>query len=231
MARVGVIADIHEPFAHPMYLRFCQDTFSLWNVNKIHFIGDVVDNHAISFWDHDPDGHSGNDEATKAAERLDKWKEAFPKATVSIGNHDERHFRLAKKMGLPSRFLRNYKDVWETPGWNWDFSHTIDDVLYEHGTGSSGKDAAINRAMNKRCSLTMGHVHCFAGVKWHANPFDNIFGMNVGCGIDIRAYSFAYGRDFPVRPILGCGIIIDGWNAIFEPMRCGQGEPYHRRRA
>ena len=214
-----------------MYLRFVQDVFEKWNINRVHFVGDIIDSHAISFWEHDPDGHSAGAEADAASKSLEKWRAAFPKATVCIGNHDERHFRVAKKAGLPGRFIRAYKDVWETPKWNWDFSHVIDGVLYEHGTGTSGKDAAINRAMQKRMSLVMGHVHSFAGVKWHANEFNAIFGMNAGCGIDCRAYAFDYGKAFPIRPVLGCGVVLDGYHAYFTPMPCGKGERYSRTRA
>lgn len=228
MARVGVVGDLHLPFVHPCYLRFVKDTFRKWKVNRVVLIGDIVDAHALGFWDHSPNGMSAEDESAAAARELVAWKKAFPKAAVCIGNHDERNYRTARKAGLPDRFLRSYADVWDTPGWAWDFSHTIDGALYEHGTGTSGKDAALNRAVQKRTSLAIGHVHSYAGVKYHSNEFDRIFGINVGCGIDCRAYAFDYGKAFPVRPVLGCGIVIDGKEAHFCPMPCGEGEPYHR---
>lgn len=231
MSRLGIIGDTHLPFVHPMYLRFCEDTFEQYNVTKIHHIGDVVDGHAISFWEHDPDGHSAGREAELAYESLEAWKESFPVATVTIGNHDERHFRVARKAGLPTRYLKDYKGIWDTPRWKWDFVHMIDGVYCTHGTNVSGKDAAFNLASQKRTSVAIGHTHTHGGVKWHSNYHDTIFGLNVGCGIDIRSYVFAYGRDLPIRPMLGCGIIIDGWQPIFVPMRCGEGEKYNRRRA
>lgn len=228
--KIGIVGDLHLPFVHPMYRRFCMDTFSKWQVNHVHFIGDIVDGHALSFWDHNPNGRSAEDEATQAKRGVSSWQRTFPGSSVSIGNHDERHFRLARKHGLPDRFLRSYSEVWRTPKWDWRMSHKFDGVLFEHGTGTSGKDAAINRAMQKRLSVVMGHVHCFAGVKWHANEYDIIFGLNVGCGIDCRAYAFDYGKSFPIRPVLGCGIVIDGEQAFFVPMPCCRGEKYHRSR-
>lgn len=229
--RVGIIGDVHLPFAHPCYLRFCQDVFDDWQVDHVHFVGDVVDSHALGFWEHDPDGHSAAGEADLAAEQLVDWVRAFPEATVCIGNHDERHYRVAKKAGLPRRYLKTYSEVWHSPGWKWDMHHLIDGVLYEHGTGSSGKDAAYNRAIAKRISLVMGHVHSFGGVKYSTNERDRIFGLNAGCGIDCEQYAFAYGKPFPTRPTLGCGIVIDGCQAFYEPMPCGHKEPYHRKRA
>ena len=231
MSRVGIIGDLHEPFTHPMYSRFVQDTFEAYNVNKIHFVGDIPDSHAISFWEHDPDGYSAGHEADAAYPKIQEWYELFPSATVSIGNHDERHFRVARKAGLPARYIKDYKHVWDTPRWRWDFSHEIDDTLYTHGTNTSGKDAAFNLACQKRCSVVIGHIHAYAGVKWHSNHHSAIFGLNAGCGIDVRAYAFAYGRDLPVRPMLGCGIVNDGWMPIFVPMKCGPGDKYHRSRA
>lgn len=229
--RIGVVGDLHSPFIHPMYRRFCMDKFAFWKVDHVHFVGDIVDQHALSFWDHDPNGMSAEDEALVAAPDVKVWHRTFSDATVCIGNHDERHYRLARKHGLPDRYLRSYADVWETPSWNWKFEHKHDGVLYEHGTGTSGKDAALNLAIQKRTRIVIGHVHSYAGVKWHANPFNAVFGLNAGCGIDCRAYAFAYGKPFPVRPVLGCGIVIDGTCAIFEVMPCGRGEKYHRSRA
>ena len=109
--------------------------------------------------------------------------------------------------------------------------HIIDEVLYEHGTGSSGKDAAMNLAIQKRISTVIGHVHSYAGVKWHSNPKSRIFGLNAGCGIDCKQYAFHYSKAFPVRPVLGCGIVFNGDYAAFVPMPCGRGEKYHRSRA
>lgn len=229
--KIGNIGDLHEPFAHPLYMEFCQDTFRKYRVDRVHFSGDIVDGHAISFWDHDPNGMSAEDESATAEQKVARWHRTFKDADVDIGNHDERHYRVARKAGLPDRYLRSYADVWKTPTWNWRFYHTLDGVLYEHGTGTSGKDAAINLAIQKRQSTVIGHVHTFAGVKYHANPTSLIFGMNTGCGIDCKAYAFAYGRVFPVRPVLGCGIVLDGEAAMFVPMPCGRGEKYHRSRA
>lgn len=226
--RVGVVGDIHLPFEHKHYLEFCLDTFRTWKVDHVHLVGDVVDGHALGFWDHDPNGRSAEDEAKEAEEKLKVWRKRIKKCTVSIGNHDARHYRQARRSGIPDRYLRWYADVWGTPHWDWAETHIIDRVVYSHGTGTSGKDAAINRAIKQRASVVIGHVHTFAGVKYHANEFDRIFGLNAGCGIDVDRYAFEYAKPFPERPVLGCGIVIDGTHAYFEAMPCGVGEEYHK---
>lgn len=226
--RVGIVGDVHIPFEHPRYLEFCLDTFRAWKVDHIHLIGDVVDAAAMSFWDHDPNGHSAEDEAMMAIAKIKEWKRKIRCATVSVGNHDARHYRTARKAGIPDRYMRDYAEVFDTPGWDWRETHVIDGVIYTHGTGTSGKDAAINRAMQNRCSCVMGHVHCYPGVKFHANEFDRIFGLNVGCGIDIDRLQFNYAKPFPIRPVLGCGVVIDGRDAYFEAMACGKKEFYYK---
>ena len=231
---VGIVGDLHLPFTHPRYLEFIQDSFSDWGVKKVHFAGDIVDLHSLSFWETDPNGMGAEREAQEAVKQLEKWYKAFPESTVSIGNHDERHFRKARSARIPDRYLREYSDIWRTPQWDWKFWHIFEGVLYEHGTGSLGKDAALNRANAKRMSIVMGHVHSFGGVKYSASERDRIFGLNVGCGIDCdetaeHSYAFAYGKNFPSRPTLGCGIVCDGAAAYFEPMGCSTGEPYRRK--
>jgi predicted phosphodiesterase len=227
--RVGIVGDLHLPFEHPNYFEFCRDTFRSWKVEKVVFIGDVLDQHALSFWDHDPDGMSASDEFMASKEHLQPWRRKWKEASVCIGNHDARHFRVAHKAGIPTKYLRNYSDVFETPGWDWKFQFSIDKVLYEHGA-TSGKYAAVNNAVAKRVSTVMGHTHTYGGVLYHANENSRIFALQVGCGIDIEAYAFAYGKHFAVRPTLGCGIVVDGSLAVFEPMPISKGESYRRKR-
>jgi predicted phosphodiesterase len=228
--RIGIVGDLHLPFDHPGYLHFCMDTFDQWQVDHVHFIGDVVEHHRLSQWEDNPEGHSAEREAELAQECVDRWTKVWPEATVSIGNHDNRHYRKARSVGVPDRYVKTYKDVWNTPKWDWQDNHIHDGVLYEHGTGSSGKNAAINRAVNKRSSVVIGHTHAWGGVTYHSNETSRIFALNVGCGIDITAYCFAYGASMPNRPTLGCGVVLDGWFGVFEPMRCGEGEKYNRRK-
>ena len=58
---------------------------------------------------------------------------------------------------------------------------------------------------------------------------DRIFGLNVGCGIDIDRYAFAYAQDFKIRPGLGCGVVVDSGEAHFIPMACGSDEQFGRK--
>ena len=227
-ARVLVIGDIHEPVARPGYLEFCKDLYKKWDCDTVVFIGDIVDWHGISFHAKHPDAPGATDEYTLALDKVQRWYKAFPKAYVCIGNHDERVVRLASSVGIPSKMLRDYSDVWNTPGWTWGTEFTIDDVYYFHGTGNGGMYPAANVVKKVLMSVVIGHNHTAAGVKWFANPTRRIFGLDTGCGIDDKAYAFAYGKHMKQRSVLGAGIVLNGKQPYHEIMPIGPGEAYHR---
>mgnify|MGYP003146376024 CR=1 FL=1 len=217
MARVLLIGDTHLPFTHPKYLSFCKKIQKKYDCNKVGFTGDIYEHNSISYHESDPDGHSAGDELLLARREVKPWYKAFPKAFVSYGNHDILPYRQAKTNGIPRHMIRELNDVYGTPKWKWATQHVIDGVLYHHGKGS-GKNAALNMAMSERMSCAIGHVHSWGGVQYTSSTKDMIFGLNAGCGIDIKRYCFAYGKNFSVRPTLGCGVVIDGKRAYFEPM-------------
>ncbi len=227
MANVLTIGDTHEPVSHPGYLDFCKDLYVEWRCNEVVFIGDVADWHAVSFHAAHPECPGPDDEFKIAKKGIDKWREAFPKAKVCIGNHDERIIRLAESVNIPKRFIRAYADIWETPEWTWDWDFIIDDVYYFHGTGNGGIHASFNAMKKRLMSVVMGHCHSVAGIKWLVNPQRRIFGMDVGTGIDVRAMQFAYGKHCIQKPIISAGVILDGM-PYHEMMPCGRDERYAR---
>lgn len=219
MTTVGIIGDTHEPFTHPKYMRFVQDTFDIYGVDRVVHIGDLVDNHAISYHEVDPDGYSAGDEYRLALKRVKKWVKSFPNVDWIEGNHDALPQRKLKSAGLSRSMLKAPKEIWEVPDtWHLSTDIVIDGVLYCHGIGSAGINGHRNLALKSRQSAVMGHCHSFGGVAYMASKNDIIFGMNVGCGIDVRAYAMEYGKHFTVRPTLGCGIVIDGKTAHWIPM-------------
>lgn len=211
-----IIGDIHEPFSHPDYLDFCTRTRDKYNCDTTIFIGDVVDEHALSAWDSDPDGYSAGHEANQAQVALQKWYEAFPDAYICIGNHDDRPMRRAFKSGIPKRYIRSFEEIWGSPiGWKWGLSWIADGITYEHGV-MGGTHAAYNRALKMGRSIVQGHTHINPGVKY-LGP--NWYALNVGCGLDENAYAMAYGRQYNGQIVLGCGVVLDqGKQPIFVPM-------------
>lgn len=216
---VIVIADTHIPFCHPGYLDFILRTRDEYNCDVAIHIGDFCDQHALSFWDTDPDGMSAGFEHESALEAAQKWYNEFPEMHVCIGNHDGRHYRKAMKSGISQAYLRTHEEVWEAPrSWKWGLKWRLNDVTYIHGTGTTGKLAALNRSNDLGGSLVMGHTHTFGGVVWTYRDDKRYFGMNVGCGIDEGMYAMAYANAFRYNPTLGCGVILsDGEFPIFVP--------------
>jgi len=205
-----VIGDTHIPFEHKNYLSFCCKIRDKFKCGTIVHIGDLVDNHSISYHEHDPDGLSPEEEMKEADKHLKSWFDEFPRLSLCLGNHDRMVDRKNKTSGLPKRAFRQFRDIWQLPRhWEDDYVFEIDEVIYQHGTGRSGKYAHVQAAYDNRQSTVIGHMHSVAGIEWSANEKDIIFGMNVGCGIDRHKYAFGYGRDLRRKPILSCGIITD----------------------
>ena len=45
-----------------------------------------------------------------------------------------------------------------------------------------------------------------------------MFAMQVGCGVDRKAYAMAYGKNFK-KPQLNCGVVLEGGRyGVIEPM-------------
>jgi len=207
---IGIIGDTHLPFQHKHYLSFCKETFKKHKCDKIIHIGDLVDNHAISYHESDCDGMSAEDEMEEADKHLKVWFKAFPKVRLCRGNHDRMVDRKGKTSNLPKRVFKKFRDIWDLPvGWIDDWFFVQDDVLYKHGTGHNSKYAHIQCAYDNRVNAVIGHCHSVFGVEYMESDHNKIFGMSVGCGIDTKSYAMAYQKDFRRRPILSCGVVLE----------------------
>ena len=215
-----VMGCTHLPFEHKDYLAFCKQIQKRCKCGTVVHTGDLVDNHAISYHEHDPNGWSPSDEMKQVDKHLKKWFKAFPKLKLCRGNHDGLVDRKAKTVGLPTRCFREYRNIWNFPTtWEDAFEWEIDGVLYKHGTGMNGRYAHITAAERARQSTVISHTHASGGVEYLVSSKDCIFGMNVGCGVDRKKYAFEYGKDFARKPVLGCGIVMGRENlAQFFPM-------------
>jgi len=59
-------------------------------------------------------------------------------------------------------------------------------------------------------SCVQGHFHEKFGINYWGNSLGLYFSMQVGCLIDDTNYAFAYNNVNLKRPVIGCGLIIDG---------------------
>ena len=119
--RVLVIGDLHEPFCLDGYLKFCKEQYAIHNCNKVVFIGDVIDNHYSSYHESSADGLGGKFELEQAVKKLSKWYRAFPDADVTLGNHDRIIIRKAQSSNIPSKWIKEFKEVLVSGHFHTDF--------------------------------------------------------------------------------------------------------------
>lgn len=216
---VLAIADTHEPFCKAGYLEHCMQIRDEYKCGTVVLIGDEVDLCAVSQWEKDPDGFSAGTEADLAQMKMEAWYAAFPVAKVCIGNHTARPFRMAKSNGIPKKFIKSYEEAWKAPkGWQWAEHWEIDGVLYTHGTGFSGANAAIRIATRHRQNTVIGHIHSEAGIQYSASKIDLIWGMQLGGALDDKTYAAFYAKDQLKKSIVGAGVVKQGKLPIYLPM-------------
>lgn len=211
MSRVLVAGDLHHPFCHEDYLIFLKAIRRKYRTTETVFVGDELDLAAISDYEHDPDGFAAGHELIEAINNLEPYYKAFPRVKICHSNHTARILKRAFKSGIPKACIKELREILNAPrGWEWKDHWEIDDVIYLHGMGYSGTLGALNAAMDKHKSCVIGHLHSDSGILYRSNGKETIYGMNVGCGIDAKAYAFNYGKDSRKKPILSCGVVIDG---------------------
>jgi predicted phosphodiesterase len=206
--RILVIGDLHCPFEMEGYFEYCLETYDRHACNQVIFIGDLIDSHATSRHETDPDGLSAKAELDIAIEDLQKWRDAFPVADVIIGNHDRVVMRRAFSSSIPSIWIKSFNEVLGT-SWNWTERIEYDGVQYVHGEGGSAR----TKAKNDLQSTVQGHIHTQAYVEWMVGNRLKLFGMQVGCGLDRDTYAAAYAKHYKKQAI-GCGVVIGGHTAI-----------------
>ena len=208
--RVLCIGDLHEPFCLDGYLEFCKKTYAENNCNKVVFIGDVIDNHYSSYHETDAEGFGGKYELEQAVEKLKTWYKAFPDAYVTLGNHDRLIIRKAQSSNIPSKWLKEFSEVLETPNWKYVTEVFIDEVRYVHGDKSGKARMAAKRDM---VSTVSGHYHTDFYCEWMFGKTRAIFGMAVGCGIDSKSYARGYMQGGK-KEAIGVGVVIGGHTAF-----------------
>lgn len=213
--RVLVIGDLHEPFCLDGYLDFCKETYQKYNCNKVVFIGDIIDNHYSSYHETDSDGLGGKKELEFAINKLKKWYKAFPIADVTLGNHDRIIIRKAQTSNIPSKWIKEFSEVLETPNWNFVTEIYIDGVRYVHGDKSGKPRMATKRDM---VSTVSGHYHTDFYIEWMFGKTRAIFGMAVGCGIDSKSYAMGYMQGGK-KEAIGCGVVNGGHTPILIKMK------------
>ena len=210
--RVGIIGDTHLPYEKDGYLDFCVETFEKYGVDTVVHIGDLIDNHSLSFHQSEPTLMNVMGEHESAIERLQDWYEAFPELTLVMGNHDRIPARQLRTLGMePTIYMRPIEELLGMPpGWQVVDQIEIDNVLYHHGETAGGINGFRKDAETRmRCTVS-GHNHSNAGISATATDQELVWGLAVGCGVNHEHLAFAYGKHFAKKPIVACGLVIEG---------------------
>jgi hypothetical protein len=201
---VLVIGDLHEPFCLDEYLNWCILQYKTFKCTEVVFIGDVIDNHYSSYHETSADGMGGADELELSIDRISRWFEAFPVATVIIGNHDRLIMRKAQTSAIPSKWIKQYKEVLETPTWNFVERYEKDGVQFIHGEGGTARTKCRADMMN----TVQGHLHTQCYVEHYVGKKFRVFGVQTGCGIDHDSYAMAYAK-YGKKPAIACSVILN----------------------
>jgi len=206
-----VISDMHLPYQHKDSIKFLKEIKKEFKPDTTLSIGDLLDQHALSFHDSSPELYSAGMELDKAKEYVKELESIFPKLIEVDSNHSSMIYRRALKHGLPRAYLKDYGDFLETKKWKW-----VDDLTLTMSNGqrcffTHGRSADVLKvSQTMGMSAVQGHYHTKFVISWWANPDNLFFGMNVGCLIDQKSMAFNYAKNFRTRFIIGCAVILNG---------------------
>ena len=205
------VSDLHCPWQHPDAFDFLADLARRYKPDKVVVLGDEIDAQAFSRFPRNPDMHSPGHEIEAARQALRPLYRLFPRAQVCESNHTIRPWRRASEAGMPGVLLQDVRRVLDAPrAWRWSTRVTVGGILFLHGDGFSGQNAAANAALRHRSRVVIGHIHSFAGIQYLQGWNDRIWGVNAGCLIDPNASAFSYGKLLANRPVIGTAVICDG---------------------
>lgn len=216
---VLTISDMHNPFQHPDALDFLSGLKREVKPDVVVCLGDLGDQHGWSRHGRHPDAPGQGDEDSAMIRGCKQLYKLFPNALACIGNHDKRLAKACARAGVPKRLYRSVAEIYESPkGWKWGEGHVVDGIAYVHGEGFSGQNAALSACSKLRCSAVIGHIHAWAGVQYHNNGLNTVFGCNAGCLIDTTSIAMEYAKTNPNKQVIGTAVVLDGV-PCFRPMR------------
>lgn len=185
---VLVLPCIHEPFSTDKHRQHALDVYNWYKCGKVIFLGDLVDQSAISYHEKYVEGYSAMQEHKFAKEHIQKWSSLFPEAIWILGNHDRLPQRKANTAGIPaSVWLRGFNEVYDIK-WQIVKNYTYNGIHYKHGE----EKTAIEMAKALGVPVVQAHRHSEHYVR---SISQNIWGVQTGVLFDKSAYAFHYAKE------------------------------------
>ena len=136
----------------------------------------------------------------------------FPKQYVMDSNHGSLVFRKATRYGLPHEVFKSYNHMLGVgKGWTWH-----EDLILKASNGQKlyfchGKYKDVLKVAQQYGMCTIqGHYHTLFKIDYWSNPNELLWGMQVGCLVNMKSLAFEYNKLQKSRPVIGTGVIIDG---------------------
>jgi len=222
MAKVLVISDTQAPFHHPDTLEFLEHVYYKYKCNAVVHIGDEIDNKFLKYASiNDP--HTAKEQHEIALSFMKGLYKIFPNVKVCNSNHvSERLAAQAEAANIPEFYLKSQHEYLEAPkGWGWADEWVIDGVKYEHGHKYGGQKPHEKAVECNFMSSVIGH-HPLLKVSYVNRNDKLFFGMCVGMMVvnlnNARmGYGMKYSKRYATKPPLGCGVVLNGNQAIIEP--------------
>lgn len=212
--RILVMSDDHAPFHHQDALAFLGALKSEINPDRVVHLGDLMDSYIFSRYPKDPGAMNANDELKRLRKYTSKLKELFPQLLITESNHDSRLWDRARVAGIPKGLIIPYLTLLGADDVDWklkrDYTLTVDSTREQVYFCHYRIKNVIDLAKMVGCHAVQGHTHTSMGINEIATPNRPLWGMQVGSLISDSKYAFAYNKQQLVRPVLGCGIIIEG---------------------
>jgi len=209
-----MVPDLHIPYEHPDALEFIKAVKKSYTPNLVINLGDMLDFHAISFHDNDPDLLSAGDELELSVKKIAEWEKVIPEQYIVGSNHGDLPLRKFLANGIPKDLIKSYNDIYEV-GEKWKFvddltieteSIHLPDLYVAHGIRKNALQVAQQRGQRFIC----GHFHEDFSIKYAGNPNSLIWAVMSGCLIDKKSRAFAYNKLNLNRPLLGCTVVLYG---------------------
>lgn len=219
------ISDMHIPYEHEDAFKFLAAVKKVYKPDLVVCLGDLVDWHSISFHEKNPNLASPGDELDRIRKKAAILEKMFPEMIVIGSNHGDLPLRKMKNAGLPSKFLRNYNEIYGVgKGWVFCDDLTIEDgkevIYFAHGISKDAVKVAAQRGVHHIC----GHYHTEFCIDYVSNPRNLLWGVNSGCLIDREALAFEYGKLTLDRPIIGTPVIVQGQPHLVPLMMASGGK-------
>lgn len=209
---IMLFGDVHLPYHHEDAIDFLEAVKKKYKPTRVICMGDLIDNHAISYHETNPDLHSPLDELNLAITYMEDLYDLFPKLDILHGNHDKLPIRKSRTAGLPSRYIRNNHEVFGMPkGWKWYLEMNLTlptgkNLWLRHNL----KTSAIEVAKFHNTCFAQGHYHERFECIWEMTTNQDVFGITTGCLVDDKSLAMEYNKVNLRRPQLGCVIIKNG---------------------